>query len=153
MKQQHQIIEEGAGTETLKNLLQTVIKKINKLSTKVEKRKSSTNKEKKNEDKSKTTLPKIRTKNAGRGRRETYDYAEYEQNHREVDASLAQTIINRINTELLNVAAVARLVFPDHTDEGAQSHLRKILKGEKKMTQDVADTLLHLIDTGMIPTT
>lgn len=37
-----------------------------------------------------------------------------------------------INTnELINVAALARLVYPKHTPEGAQSQLRKKLKGLK----------------------
>lgn len=34
-------------------------------------------------------------------------------------------------SDLINVAALARKVFPDHTPEGAQSQLRKQLKGIK----------------------
>jgi len=37
--------------------------------------------------------------------------------------------INR--DDLLNIAALARKVYPDHTPEGAQSQLRKKLKGLK----------------------
>ena len=33
--------------------------------------------------------------------------------------------------DLLNIAALARKVYPDHTPEGAQSQLRKKLKGLK----------------------
>lgn len=36
-----------------------------------------------------------------------------------------------MNNDLINVAALARLVYPDHTPEGAQSQLRKKLEGEK----------------------
>lgn len=32
---------------------------------------------------------------------------------------------------IVNVAALARKLYPDHTPEGAQSQLRKKLKGEK----------------------
>lgn len=35
------------------------------------------------------------------------------------------------NADLINVAALAREVYPDHTPEGAQSQLRKKLKGIK----------------------
>lgn len=35
------------------------------------------------------------------------------------------------NADLINVAALAREVYPDHTPEGAQSQLRKKLKGLK----------------------
>lgn len=36
-----------------------------------------------------------------------------------------------LNNDLINIAALARKVFPDHTPEGAQSQLRKQLKGIK----------------------
>ena len=35
------------------------------------------------------------------------------------------------NNDLINVAALAKKVYPDHTPEGAQSQLRKKLKGLK----------------------
>lgn len=35
------------------------------------------------------------------------------------------------NDDLINIAALARKVYPDHTPEGAQSQLRKKLKGIK----------------------
>ena len=38
---------------------------------------------------------------------------------------------NVTNDELINIAALARKVYPDHTPEGAQSQLRKKLKGLK----------------------
>lgn len=44
-------------------------------------------------------------------------------------------IRNVVNTnDMINVAALARKVFPDHTPEGAQSQLRKQLKGIKNDT-------------------
>lgn len=55
---------------------------------------------------------------------------------------------------LLNVAAFARYVFPDHTDEGAQSQLRKAIKGldsagDKshspiRMTQKMVSVIVNL---------
>jgi hypothetical protein len=41
---------------------------------------------------------------------------------------------NVTNDDLINVAALARKVYPDHTPEGAQSQLRKKLKGLKNDT-------------------
>ena len=35
------------------------------------------------------------------------------------------------NDSIYNIAALARIVYPNHTPEGAQSQLRKKLKGEK----------------------
>ncbi len=48
------------------------------------------------------------------------------------DESEIRNIVN--NNDLINVAALARKVFPDHTPEGAQSQLRKQLKGETNDT-------------------
>ena len=48
------------------------------------------------------------------------------------DESEIRNIVN--NNDLINVAALARKVFPDHTPEGAQSQLRKQLKGIKNDT-------------------
>ena len=45
------------------------------------------------------------------------------------DESQLRHEINR--DDLLNIAALARKVYPGHTPEGAQSQLRKKLKGEK----------------------
>ena len=48
------------------------------------------------------------------------------------DESEIRNIVN--SNDLINVAALARKVFPDHTPEGAQSQLRKQLKGETNDT-------------------
>lgn len=48
------------------------------------------------------------------------------------DESEIRNMVN--NSDLINVAALARKVFPDHTPEGAQSQLRKQLKGLKNDT-------------------
>lgn len=48
------------------------------------------------------------------------------------DESEIRNLVNQ--SDLINVAALARKVFPDHTPEGAQSQLRKQLKGETNDT-------------------
>lgn len=49
-----------------------------------------------------------------------------------VDAGDESQIRNNVNQdELINIAALARKVYPNHTPEGAQSQLRKKLKGLK----------------------
>ena len=49
-----------------------------------------------------------------------------------------------------NIASVARDLFPDHTEEGAQSQLRKILKGERPMTDRVASKLGKMVAGGKV---
>lgn len=45
------------------------------------------------------------------------------------DEAEIRNIVNK--SDLINVAALAKKVYPDHTPEGAQSQLRKELKGIK----------------------
>ena len=59
-------------------------------------------------------------------------------------------ITDSIDQEKTDIAAVAREVFPDHTDEGAQSQLRKILNGERPMTEPIAEKLRSLIAKGQV---
>lgn len=56
-------------------------------------------------------------------------------NGNKINAGDEEQIRNDVNnSDLINVAALARLVYPDHTPEGAQSQLRKKLKGIKNDT-------------------
>ena len=41
----------------------------------------------------------------------------------------AEDINDIIDSDAINTAAVAKMLYPDHTDEGAQSQLRKKVKG------------------------
>ena len=65
------------------------------------------------------------------GRRKDYD-AEYDTH---TNPNLTKQDNNDIsallNNNYINLAAVARDVYPNHTDEGAQSQLRKKVKGLK----------------------
>lgn len=40
------------------------------------------------------------------------------------------SIVGALNPDFVNISAVAQKLYPDHTPEGAQSQLRKKLKGE-----------------------
>ena len=55
-----------------------------------------------------------------------------------------------LNNGPFNISKIAQEVFPDHTDEGAQSQLRKILNGERPMTEPIAEKLRALIAKGQV---
>jgi hypothetical protein len=48
------------------------------------------------------------------------------------------------------MAAIARELFPDHTEEGAQSQFRKIVNGERPMTKRIASKIEKMIAAGEI---
>lgn len=47
-----------------------------------------------------------------------------------VSGSDEDRLRNLLNTGLINISALAQEIYPDHTEEGAQSQLRKKIKGE-----------------------
>ena len=102
---------------------------------------------KKAEKEKKGTKKLRRTKNGGKI---YYDYNDYERKHRKISKGDSDSIKNTVDMENTDIAAVARSVFPDHTEEGAQSQLRKILTGERPMTKDVASKLEKMISRGQI---
>ena len=84
------------------------------------------------------------------GGKEYYDYHDYELKNKKISLGDASSIRNTIDTEKTNIAAVARDLFPDHTEEGAQSQLRKILNGERPMTKNIASKIEKMISSGQI---
>jgi hypothetical protein len=58
---------------------------------------------------------------------ESYE-TEYGEN---LSKSDEERIRKMLNNDVVNVSAIAQKVYPDHTKEGAQSQLRKAIKGEK----------------------
>lgn len=84
------------------------------------------------------------------GGKEYYDYNDYKRKHRKLNKGDTDMIRDTIDSENTDIAAVARKVFPDHTEEGAQSQLRKILNNERPMTNDVASKLTKMISQGKI---
>lgn len=79
-----------------------------------------------------------------------YDYDDYERKHRKISKGDTDSITDTVDQNNTDIAAVARSVFPDHTEEGAQSQLRKILNHERPMTKDVASKLEKMISRGKI---
>jgi hypothetical protein len=84
------------------------------------------------------------------GRESFYDYDDYERTNGKTAIGDANSIRTSIDTEKTNIAAVARELFPDHTEEGAQSQLRKILNGDRPMTKKIANKIEKMISAGQI---
>ena len=92
----------------------------------------------------------LRRRKTKGGGSELYDYKRYKEKNKTVASGDYRQLTNRIDQEKTDIAAVAREVFPKHTDEGAQSQLRKILNGERPMTDKVAQKLEDMISAGQI---
>lgn len=103
---------------------------------------------KKKAEKAKKGTKKLRrTKNGGKV---YYDYNDYERKHRKISKGDTDSITDTVDQNNTDIAAVARSIFPDHTEEGAQSQLRKILNHERPMTKDVASKIEKMISRGKI---
>ena len=79
-----------------------------------------------------------------------FDYDEYERTHTKTTKSDADSIRKNIDLDNTDLRQVAMDVFPDHTKNGAQSQLRKIVNGERPMTNDVANKLDKMISRGNV---
>lgn len=79
-----------------------------------------------------------------------YDYDDYQMKHRKISKGDTDSITDTVDQENTDIAAVARKIFPDHTEEGAQSQLRKILNHDRPMTKDVASKIEKMISRGKI---
>jgi len=79
-----------------------------------------------------------------------YDYDDYERKHRKLSKGDTDSVTDTVDQDNTDIAAVADDIFPDHTKEGAQSQLRKILNHERPMTKDVASKLEKMISRGKI---
>lgn len=93
---------------------------------------------------------RFKTRKLKYGNTERYDYNKWKEEHGEEDLASMNDIRNKVDMEKTNIASVAREVHPDHTDQGAQSQLRKELNGERDMTTDVARKLNKMVDAGQI---
>lgn len=135
--------------ENVKNDIgQLIAKTLNKIGKK-KKRNKIKDKEAEKKRKEKDDKPDIRKKKVIGGTKE-YDYGDYQEKHKKVNTADYYKITDSIDQEKTDIAAVAREVFPDHTDEGAQSQLRKILNGERPMTEPIAEKLRSLIAKGQV---
>lgn len=108
----------------------------------------------KNKGKSKnsdnSSKPNLKVRKKANGGSEYYDYSDYEEKNKKITPSDADSIRKTIDTEKTNMAAIARILFPDHTEEGAQSQFRKIINGERPMTKKIANRVLKMISRGEI---
>ena len=116
------------------NLSQDDLRKERKLKKKAEKAKKGTKK-----------LRRIKG-----GGKVYYDYNDYERKHRKLAKGDTDSITDTVDQENTDIAAVARSIFPDHTEEGAQSQLRKILNRERPLTKDIASKLSKMVSSGKI---
>jgi hypothetical protein len=98
----------------------------------------------------KDSAPKKKLRRKAGGGKEYYNYDDYERKNRKVSKGDANSIRTTIDTEKTNMAAVARELFPDHTEEGAQSQFRKIINGERPMTKNIASKVEKMISLGQI---
>jgi hypothetical protein len=106
--------------------------------------------DKDDDDKDKKKKERKKIRKLSNGRERFYDYDDYERSNGKTSAGDSSTIRSTIDTEKTNIAAVARDLFPDHTEEGAQSQLRKILNGERPMTKKIASKIEKMISKGQI---
>ena len=141
--------EEKLSLSDIKHLYSTYKKKYAKA--KADKDAKEGKKPKKGEkSKSDKDAPRFKSKKKKQGGREFYNYDEYREKNPIVDKGSMTNIVGKIDMERTNIASVARDVFPDLTDEGAQSELRKILLGERPMTRHVAEKLSRYAMEGKI---
>ena len=100
--------------------------------------------------KKKSTPQKKKLRKLKNGGKTYYDYDDYEIKNKKVSIGDASSVRGSIDTEKTNIAAVARELFPDHTEEGAQSQLRKIINGDRPMTKNIASKIEKMISAGQI---
>ena len=94
--------------------------------------------------------PKKKVRKKAGGGKQYYDYDDYERQNKKISTGDANSIRTTIDTEKTNMAAIARELFPDHTEEGAQSQFRKIVNGERPMTKKIASKVEKMISKGEI---
>lgn len=92
-------------------------------------KKKKTHKKKKYHKEKKSKDVKKKGKKLTNGRRGEFNVKyDRETNPNLTDAD-AEDLIDMVDTDVINLAAVAKKVYPDHTPQGAQSQLRKKIKG------------------------
>ena len=147
------IINEEVSNVITEGVMDDIGKLIAKTLAKIGKKKKKRNKKKDKEAekkrKKKEDKPDMRRKLVVGGSK-MYDYDDYQEKHKKVNTADYNKIADSIDQEKTDIAAIAREVFPDHTDEGAQSQLRKVLNGERPMTEPVAEKLRELIAKGQV---
>ena len=70
-----------------------------------------------------------KAKKLSNGRRGEFNFKRERETNPNLNAQDAEDISSILDSDYINVAALAQDVYPDHTREGAQSQLRKKIKG------------------------
>jgi len=86
-------------------------------------------KKKKDKDKDEPRDIGKKAKKLRNGRRGEYNFKKERETNPNLNAQDAEDISSILDSDYINVAALAQDVYPDHTREGAQSQLRKKIKG------------------------
>lgn len=88
------------------------------------------------------------------GQRKDFDVDDEKTYNANVDDQEQGSVVGALDNGFINVKKVAEKLYPDHTPEGAQSQLRKKLKGEKsdsgstyKLKKKEVRRLRHIIAT------
>ena len=148
----------GVITESMSNkeiLTESVLNDIKNLLKKFTDKKNKSSEDERKERKLKKKLNKEkkgrkRLRRTKQGGKTYYDYDEYEKANKKLSKGDVESVVDTIDQEKTDIAAVARDVFPKHTEEGAQSQLRKILNKERPMTKKVAAKLNKMISSGQV---
>lgn len=94
-----------------------------------EKKKKKKKKKKKEEPKKSLKDVKKKGKKLKNGRRGDFDAKADRETNPNINKQDAADISDIIDSDIVNTSAVAQKVYPHHTPEGAQSQLRKKIKG------------------------
>lgn len=131
-----------ASSNVLKDDLKNFLKNVKKHKSSLDKKRHESKKEGKENT--------LRTKKTAKGGKVTYDYEDYKEQHKDISKGDTMSLVNSIDQDRTNIRDLAQDIYPDHTEAGAQSQLRKVLNGERKMTKDVAHKLSKGITSGKI---
>jgi hypothetical protein len=148
-----EVINESTSKKEVIN--ESVLSDIKNLLKKYTSKKNKSSEDERNERKLKKKLNKAkkgrrRLRRTKQGGKTYYDYDDYEKRNKKLAKGDVESVVDTVDQEKTDIAAVARDVFPKHTEEGAQSQLRKILNKERPMTKQVAAKLNKMISSGQV---
>ena len=121
----NKIISEEINNYIMENIISEEINNFINEDVFTEKSKKPTSKKKKKRN---TDIAK-KGKKLRRGLRTDFDRKKDRETNPNLTNQDAEDINDIIDSDAINTAAVAKQLYPDHTEEGAQSQLRKKVKG------------------------
>jgi len=114
--------------DIIREEIEKVILEKKSKSSKNKKEESTKGEKKKSKKKDGVRKNAIKVKN---GKRKSFNYDKYNKENPNSNYSDNKQLANLLKNPAINVAAIGKMVYPDHTPEGAQSQLRKKIEGEK----------------------